>query len=112
MDTVKVVAALSALAQENRLGIFRLLVQTGTPGMSAGGIARELGIVASTLSHHLGLLEQAELVRSNRRGRNVIYTCNLDGVRTLLRFLIEDCCGGRAELCGDLGAVALGSAAQ
>jgi DNA-binding transcriptional ArsR family regulator len=93
MEPTKVVAALSALAQETRLGIFRLLVKAGPTGMAAGIIAKELGVVASTLSHHLGLLEQAELVSSARSGRHVIYTCDLEGVRTLIRFLSEDCCG-------------------
>jgi len=111
METSHVVAALSALAQETRLGIFKLLVQTGPSGMSAGGIAKELGVVASTLSHHLGLLEQAGLIRSARRGRNVIYTCNVEGVRRLLVFLVHDCCDGNPELCGDLRQVALGAAA-
>ena len=112
METTKVVAALSALAQDTRLGIFRLLVRTGPSGLSAGLIAKEMGVVASTLSHHLGLLEQAELVQSSRRGRNVIYTTNLEGIRALLTFLIQDCCGGRPELCGDLRTVAFGSAAE
>ena len=89
METSKIVAALSALAQETRLGIFRLLVTAGTDGMSAGAIAKELDVVASTLSHHLGLLEQAELVHSTRSGRHVIYSSNPEGVRTLVRFLNE-----------------------
>ncbi|WP_420564873.1 ArsR/SmtB family transcription factor [Thalassobaculum sp.] len=90
MESRKIVSALSALAQETRLGIFQLLVRAGPAGLSAGVIARELGVVASTLSHHLGLLEQAELVRSARSGRHVIYSCDLEGVRTLVRFLSED----------------------
>lgn len=94
MEPRKIIAALSALAQETRLGIFRLLVKAGPSGMSAGVIARELGVVASTLSHHLGLLEQAELVRSARSGRHVIYTCDIEGVRVLVRFLSET---GRVE---------------
>ena len=111
MENAQVVAALSALAQETRLGIFRLMIQTGPSGMSAGRIAKELGVVASTLSHHLGLLEQAGLIRSARQGRNVIYTCNVDGIRQLLQFLTQDCCGGKPELCGDLSPSALASAA-
>ncbi|SDG05000.1 MULTISPECIES: ArsR/SmtB family transcription factor [Thalassobaculum] len=98
MEPRKVVAALSALAQETRLGIFRLLVRAGPAGLSAGVIARELGVVASTLSHHLGLLEQAELVRSARRGRHVIYSCDLDGVRSLVRVLGEDLVSAEAGL--------------
>lgn len=111
METSRVVAALSALAQETRLSVFRLLVRAGPVGLPAGSISKELGVVASTLSHHLGLLEQAGLVRSLRRGRNVIYTCDIDGVRSLLRFLVEDCCGGRPDLCGDLRRMVMGAAA-
>lgn len=112
METASVVAALSALAQDKRLAIFRLLVRTGPEGLSAGVIARDVGVAASTLSHHLALLEQARLVRSSRRGRNVFYRSDVDGIRTLLLFLVEDCCGGRPELCGELRNLALGSAAQ
>ncbi|MFX4223192.1 MAG: ArsR/SmtB family transcription factor [Thalassobaculum sp.] len=64
METASVVAALSALAQDKRLAIFKLLVRTGPEGLSAGVIARDVGVAASTLSHHLALLEQARLVRS------------------------------------------------
>ncbi|WPZ32427.1 winged helix-turn-helix domain-containing protein [Thalassobaculum sp. OXR-137] len=90
MDSTKVVAVLSALAQETRLGIFRLLMKAGPDGMSAGAIAKELGVVASTLSHHLSLLEHAHLVTSTRSGRHVIYASNLDGARLLIDFLTED----------------------
>ncbi|MEQ8585798.1 MAG: metalloregulator ArsR/SmtB family transcription factor [Thalassobaculaceae bacterium] len=112
METANVVAALSALAQETRLAIFRLLVRTGPEGLSAGAISRNVGVVASTLSHHLGLLEQARLIRSTRHGRNVIYRSDVEGIRALLRFLVEDCCGGRPDLCGDLAPLALDSAAD
>ncbi|MCR9071183.1 MAG: metalloregulator ArsR/SmtB family transcription factor [Alphaproteobacteria bacterium] len=112
METANVVAALSALAQETRLAIFRLLVRTGPGGLPAGVIAKEVGVVASTLSHHLALLEQARLVRSARQGRNVIYSSDVDGIRSLLLFLAEDCCEGRPDLGGDLRSLVLGNAAE
>lgn len=112
METANAAAALSALAQETRLSIFRLLVRSGPEGLSAGAISRNVGVVASTLSHHLGLLEQARLIRSARHGRNVIYRSDADGIRALLRYLVEDCCGGRPDLCGELWPLALDSAAD
>jgi ArsR family transcriptional regulator len=111
METDQIVGALGALAQSTRLEIFRLLVKAGPAGLPAGGISRELGVVASTLSHHLGLLEQAGLARSTRQGRNVIYTCDVEGTRRMLTYLTQDCCDGKPELCGDLGHAAIGAAA-
>lgn len=96
--------ALAALAQTTRLNAFRILVEAGPSGLAAGVIATRLNVVASTLSHHLGLLENAGLVRSTRDGRKMIYTCDVEGTRALIGFLTEDCCGGRPELCGGLDA--------
>lgn len=98
MDSTKVVAVLSALAQKTRLEIFRLLMETGPGGMSAGAIAKELGVVASTLSHHLSLLEQAQLVTSTRSGRHVIYASNVDGARLLVDLLGGEAVDGRPSL--------------
>ncbi|MFO1160215.1 MAG: metalloregulator ArsR/SmtB family transcription factor [Reyranellaceae bacterium] len=96
------VAGFSALAQESRLDLMRLLAARGASGMAAGEIAAELGQPPSTLSFHLAALEQAQLVQSTRRGRHVIYAVRFFGLRSLLAFLTETCCGGRPELCGDL----------
>jgi DNA-binding transcriptional ArsR family regulator len=68
--------------------------------MTAGDIAERLGALPSTLSHHLGLLERAGLVRSHRDGRMVIYAADYEGTRRLLTFLMEDCCQGHPEICG------------
>jgi protein-tyrosine-phosphatase len=70
--------------------------------MAAGDVAVQLGVAPSTLSFHLGALEQVGLVRSTRQGRRVIYAVRFAGLRELLRFLTETCCAGRPELCGDL----------
>jgi len=97
------VSALGALAQKTRLDVFRLLLKESPDGIAAGEIAQELGIVASTLSHHLGLMESASLVQSRREGRRIVYSANLSGARRLIAFLTEDCCGGHPDLCRDLG---------
>lgn len=100
MDQDDAVAALAALAQDTRLTVFRKLVQVGPNGVTAGDIAAGVGAQPSTLSHHLGLLDRAGLVRSRRDGRMVIYSADYEGTRQLLAFLMEDCCQGRPEICG------------
>ena len=94
MESKTVVAALSALAQENRLDVFRLLVQAGPAGLPAGEIAERLGIAAPTLSFHLAQLKHAGLVHQRREGRSLIYATNYDGMNALMGFLTENCCGG------------------
>jgi len=96
----KVVAALSALAQEHRLRTFRLLVRAGPSGMVAGDVAQALGVGAANLSFHLKELERAGLLRSTREGRFIHYAIDVEGMRTLLTYLTEECCQGRPELCG------------
>jgi len=100
MDQDDAVAALGALAQDTRLTVFRLLVKAGPDGVSAGGIAAAVGAPASTMSHHLGLLERAGLAASRRDGRMLFYAADYEGTRRLLAFLLEDCCQGRPEICG------------
>jgi ArsR family transcriptional regulator len=99
------ITRLSAIAQEARLGIFRLLVKAGHEGLAAGDIARTLGIAANTLSAQLLTLSNAGLVRARREGRSIIYAINFEAMRDLLVFLTEDCCGGRAEMCAPLADV-------
>lgn len=93
------VEALSALAQERRLAIFRLLVKAGPDGMAAGEIAQRLAMLPNTLSSALAILERAQLIDSRRAGRSILYAPNLGGIRALLGFLLEDCCDGRPEIC-------------
>jgi ArsR family transcriptional regulator, arsenate/arsenite/antimonite-responsive transcriptional repressor len=97
---------LSAISQEARLGVFRLLVKAGPEGMAAGDVARKLGVAANTLSAQLLILSNAGLVRARREGRSIIYAINFEAMRDLLVFLTEDCCGGRAEMCAPLADIA------
>lgn len=93
-DDIAAVAALSALAQEHRLALFRLLVQAGPDGLAAGAIAEKLGVPASSLSFHLGHLNRAGLVSQTRRGRSLIYAADYPAMNGLLGYLMENCCGG------------------
>jgi DNA-binding transcriptional ArsR family regulator len=99
MEQLQAIGALGALAHDTRLSVFRLLVQAGPDGLSAGSIASTVEVVPSTLSHHLALLERAGLAVSRRHGRSLVYAVDFPGMRDLLAFLTEDCCGGRPELC-------------
>ena len=94
------VRSLSALAHEHRLGVFRLLVKAGAPGLAAGEIAAALELPPSSLSFHLAALEGAGLVIATRTGRFIHYRVEPEAIRSLLGYLTEDCCEGRPELCG------------
>ena len=100
MDDTQAVAALAALAQVNRLEIFRLLVKAGPSGVAAGDIARTLDIGATRASFHLKELERAGLIAATRDGRFIRYAVAFETMRQLMTFLTEDCCDGRPELCG------------
>jgi DNA-binding transcriptional ArsR family regulator len=100
MKSKAAIEALGALAQESRLAIFRLLVREGPDGLSAGAIAGRLGVPAPTLSFHLAYLKRAGLIDQTREGRTLLYAANTRGMRSLLAYLTEDCCGGRPEICG------------
>ena len=102
MEITQAAGGFSALAQETRLALMRLLATKGANGMAAGELAVLLGQSPSTLSFHLSALEQAGLVQSTRQGRNVIYAVRFAGLRALFSYLTETCCGGRPDLCGDL----------
>jgi ArsR family transcriptional regulator len=103
---VKAVDALSALAHEGRLSIFRLLVRAGGGGMAAGEIARKLDMLPNTLSANLSVLSGAGLISSRRDGRSVIYSADYERMTGLLSFLMEDCCNGDAAICAPLAAIA------
>lgn len=96
------VDALGALAHETRLSVFRMLVKAGPEGMIAGAIADRQGVPPSTMSHHLATLERAGLVQSTRESRLIHYRTDYPGMRRLLAFLMQDCCQGAPEMCGDL----------
>jgi DNA-binding transcriptional ArsR family regulator len=102
MESKLAVAALSALAHEGRLAVFRMLVQAGNDGLPAGEIARRLGVPSNTLSANLNVLNHAGLVDSRREGRSIIYTAEYGRMAALLAFLMEDCCQGSATICAPL----------
>lgn len=93
METKQAVQALSALAQDTRLAIFRLLVQAGPEGMAAGHIGEKLDLAPATLSFHLAGLTRAGLARSRPEGRFVIYSADYPAMNALVAFLSENCCG-------------------
>ncbi len=96
------VERLSALAQPTRLGVFRMLMRAGLNGLPAGAIAATAGVPGNTMSTHLAILSRAGLVSARRQSRSIIYTANLDTIRDVLSFLVEDCCGGHPEICAPL----------
>jgi DNA-binding transcriptional ArsR family regulator len=96
MEMTQAVDSLSALAQEKRLGIYRLLVEAGPDGMPAGKIGEEMDLPPATLSFHLAHLSRTGLVSSRQDGRFVIYSADFDGMNALVAYLTENCCGGRA----------------
>ena len=106
MESTPAVAALSALAHEGRISIFRLLVRAGQGGMAAGDIARATGALPNTLSSNLNILSGAGLVTSRRKGRSIIYAAAYGQMRDLLAFLMEDCCAGSPEVCAPLALIA------
>jgi DNA-binding transcriptional ArsR family regulator len=106
MESPDAIRKLSALAQEARLAVFRLLVKAGPQGVAAGEIARALETAPNTLSAQLLVLSNAGLVRARREGRSIIYAADFESMGGLLLFLTEDCCGGRSEICAPLADIA------
>jgi ArsR family transcriptional regulator, arsenate/arsenite/antimonite-responsive transcriptional repressor / arsenate reductase (thioredoxin) len=102
VEEVEAASRFSVLSQPTRLRLIRLLAARGATGMPAGGLASALKVAPSTLSFHLSALEQAELVQATRQGRQIFYAVRFYGLRQLLSYLTETCCGGRPDLCGDL----------
>jgi len=96
METFDAVTALSALAQEHRLAVFRLLVQVGPEGIPAGQVAEALDLAPNTLTFHFDRLRGAGLVTVRRDGRSMIYAAQFEAMNALLGFLTENCCQGGA----------------
>ena len=96
MKAEEVVAALGALAHEHRLAAYRLLVEAGPEGLSAGVIAERLGLPPSSLTFHLQALLHAGLVTQRRVSRQIIYGIVPAAVNGLVAYLTEHCCGGEA----------------
>jgi ArsR family transcriptional regulator, arsenate/arsenite/antimonite-responsive transcriptional repressor len=94
MKKERAIAALAAMAQESRLDVFRMLVQSGPDGMAAGEIGARLGVPSPTLSFHLNHLRHAGLVTSKRDSRSIIYSADYKAMTDLISYLMENCCRG------------------
>lgn len=102
MEMTSALDVFAALAQPTRLQAFRLIMAEEPAGLPAGEVARRLAVAQNTLSTHLAILERAGLISSERQGRSILYRAELERVREIASFLVNDCCGGRPELCGPL----------
>jgi ArsR family transcriptional regulator len=105
-------AALAALAQDNRLDVFRLLVEAGPEGMPAGAVAEALKLAPNTLTFHFDRLRDAGLVTVRREGRSMIYAARYDAMNALLGYLTENCCRGEADQCGPVASARLPAKAR
>jgi DNA-binding transcriptional ArsR family regulator len=94
MEKIEVVSALAALAQDNRLDVFRLLVRAGRAGLPAGAVAEALDLAPNTLTFHFDRLRMAGLVTARREGRSIIYAARYETMEALIAFLTENCCAG------------------
>ena len=100
MKAEETIAALAALAHTHRLAVYRLLVEAGPEGLSAGLVAEKLGIPPSSLTFHLQQLFRAQLVSQRRSSRQLIYATNFTTMNALLAYLTENCCGqGEQGVC-------------
>src|SRR5712691_2516500 len=99
MEKLAAVAALAALAQDNRLDVFRVLVQAGPEGLAAGRVATALELAPNTLTFHFDRLRSAGLVTVRREGRSMIYAARFETMNALLGYLTENCCGGMPRKC-------------
>jgi ArsR family transcriptional regulator, arsenate/arsenite/antimonite-responsive transcriptional repressor len=104
MRESQALSVFAALSQETRLRALRLLVIAGPAGLAAGAIAEKLGVSASNVSFHLKELEHAGLVAQRRDARSIIYNADYATLGNLIKYLMEDCCGGRPEICAPAGA--------
>ena len=102
MDMDHALLAFSALSQPTRLEVFRLLIENEPAGLPAGEVARRMAVPHNTMSTHLAILTRAALITAERRSRSIVYRARLDAVRELAGYLVQDCCGGRPEICAPL----------
>jgi len=101
MKAKQAVQALSALAHENRLGIYRMLVEAGPDGLNAGTIATRLKVPPSSLTFHLQQLHRVGLVTQSRSSRQLIYAADFAVMNELVGYLTENCCGGSPACAAD-----------
>ena len=99
LSPAQAVSVLAALAQPTRLAIFRLLLKHEPVGVTAGVIADTIGAPHNTISTHLAILVRGGLLRGSRDGRTITYRADIEGMRALVGFLVNDCCDGHPELC-------------
>lgn len=102
MEQTQAIEVFTALSQPTRLAAFRLIVAHQPDGLPAGEIARRLDVPQNTMSTHLAILGRAGLIESERQSRSIVYRAVIDRVRAIATFLVQDCCGGRQELCEPL----------
>jgi len=102
MESYQALDVFAALSQATRLETFRLLMEHEPLGLAAGEIARQLEVPQNTMSTHLAILTRAGLIESERHSRSIVYRAVVDRVREITSFLVQDCCGGRPELCAPL----------
>jgi ArsR family transcriptional regulator len=102
MESENAILALAALAQSTRLDVFRRLVKHEPDGIAAGELARLLDVPQNTMSSHLAILSRAGLVTSARQSRSIIYRADLKVFQAVALFLLQDCCGGKPEICAPL----------
>ena len=102
MESTSAIDVFAALSQSTRLDAFRLIMKHEPHGLPAGEVARLLDVPQNTMSSHLSVLARAGLITSERHSRSIIYRAELDKVREIASFLVNDCCGGRPELCEPL----------
>lgn len=102
MDKIHALDVFAALSQATRLDTFRLLMEHEPAGLPAGEIARRLNVPQNTMSSHLAILTRAGLIEAERHSRSIVYRAVVDRVREIASFLVQDCCGGRPELCEPL----------
>jgi ArsR family transcriptional regulator len=102
MESIHALEVFAALSQSTRLDTFRLLMEHEPEGLAAGEIARRLEVPQNTMSSHLGILTRAGLIEPERHSRSIVYRAVVERVREIASFLVQDCCGGRPELCEPL----------
>jgi DNA-binding transcriptional ArsR family regulator len=102
MDELDALLAFGALSQSTRMAVLRLLIQREPSGVPAGELARLVNVPQNTMSAHLSVLVRSGLIVGERHSRSIIYRARLSQLRELMQFLMDDCCGGRPELCAPM----------
>ena len=102
MESNQAIDVFTALSQATRLDAFKLIITREPQGMPAGEVARLMDVPQNTMSSHLAILTRAGLIEAARQGRSIVYRAVLERVREIANFLVQDCCGGRPELCDPL----------